>query len=334
MGDGFIKYNVAVIGATGLVGGVLLNVLEEYDFPIKKLFLFASEKSVGKVINYKDEEVIVKKLEENSFKDIDFAFFVSNSNVSKKWAFVALNSGAIVIDNSSYFRLNSDVSLIVPEVNFSDFNPKISFVSNPNCSTIQSVLVLNALKKFGLKRVIYNTYQAVSGSGVKGIKSLMDGESSFYPYNISKTCIPKIDDALDNDYTKEEMKMINETKKILHMNDLNISATCVRVPVLYSHAVSVMVQFEKEFSIKEVIDELSKHSELVIVNDLENNLYPVSTLANNNDKVYVGRIRRDLSNSNSILFYCVADNLRRGAASNAVFIAKKIIENYKRKGIA
>ncbi len=334
MGDGFIKYNVAVIGATGLVGGVLLKVLEEYDFPIKKLFLFASEKSVGKVIIYKDEEVSVKKLEENSFKDIDFAFFVSNSNVSKKWAFVALNAGAIVIDNSSYFRLNSDVSLIVPEVNFSDFNPNIPFVSNPNCSTIQSVLVLNALKKFGIKRVIFNTYQAVSGSGVKGIKALTDKESSFYPYNINKTCIPKIDDALDNDYTKEEMKMINETKKILHMNDLNISATCVRVPILYSHAVSVMVQFEKEFSIKEVIDELSKHSELVIVNDLENNLYPVSTLANNNDKVYVGRIRRDLSNSNSILFYCVADNLRRGAASNAVFIAKKIIENYKRKGIA
>ena len=334
MGDGFIKYNVAVIGATGLVGGVLLKVLEEYDFPIKKLFLFASEKSVGKVIIYKDEEVSVKKLEENSFKDIDFAFFVSNSNVSKKWAFVALNSGAVVIDNSSYFRLNSDVSLIVPEVNFSDFNPNIPFVSNPNCSTIQSILVLNALKKFGIKRVLFNTYQAVSGSGVKGIKALMDGESSFYPYNISKTCIPKIDDALDNDYTKEEMKMINETKKILHMNDLNISATCVRVPILYSHAVSVMVQFDKEFSIKEVIDELSKHSELVIVNDLENNLYPVSTLANNNDKVYVGRIRRDLSNSNSILFYCVADNLRRGAASNAVFIAKKIIENYKRKGIA
>jgi aspartate-semialdehyde dehydrogenase len=313
---------------------VLLKVLEEYDFPIKKLFLFASEKSVGKVINYKDEEVIVKKLEENSFKDIDFAFFVSNSNVSKKWAFVALNSGAIVIDNSSYFRLNSDVSLIVPEVNFSDFNLNIPFVSNPNCSTIQSVLVLNALKKFGIKRVIYNTYQAVSGSGVKGIKALTDEKSSFYPYNIKETCIPKIDDALDNDYTKEEMKMINETKKILHMNDLNLSATCVRVPVLNSHAVSVMVQFDKEFSIKEVIDELSKHSELVIVNDLENNLYPVSTLANNNDKVYVGRIRRDLSNSNSILFYCVADNLRRGAASNAVFIAKKIIENYKRKGIA
>ena len=313
---------------------MLLKVLEEYDFPTKKLFLFASEKSVGKVINYKDEEVIVKKLEENSFKDIDFAFFVSNSNVSKKWAFVALNSGTIVIDNSSYFRLNSDVSLIVPEVNFSDFNPRIPFVSNPNCSTIQSVLVLNALKKFGLKRVIYNTYQAVSGSGVKGNKALIDKESSFYPYNIKETCIPKIDDALDNDYTKEEMKMINETKKILHMNDLNISATCVRVPILYSHAVSVMVQFDKEFTIEEVIEELLKHSELVIVNDLENNLYPVSTLANNNDKVYVGRIRRDLSNSNSILFYCVADNLRRGAASNAVFIAKKIIENYKRKGIA
>ena len=288
MGDGFIKYNVAVIGATGLVGGVLLKVLEEYDFPIKKLFLFASEKSVGKVINYKDEEVLVKKLEENSFKDIDFAFFVSNSNVSKKWAFVALNSGAIVIDNSSYFRLNSDVSLIVPEVNFSDFNPNIPFVSNPNCSTIQSVLVLNALKKFGIKRVLFNTYQAVSGSGIKGIKALLDKEYSFYPYNIKETCIPKIDDALDNDYTKEEMKMINETKKILHMNDLNISATCVRVPVLYSHAVSVMVQFEKEFSIKEVIDELSKHSELVIVNDLENNLYPVSTLSLLFDNVDTG----------------------------------------------
>ena len=177
MGDGFIKYNVAVIGATGLVGGVLLKVLEEYDFPIKKLFLFASEKSVGKVINYKDEEVIVKKLEENSFKDIDFAFFVSNSNVSKKWAFVALNSGAIVIDNSSYFRLNSDVSLIVPEVNPEDLKNHNGIIANPNCSTIQAVVALKPLDdRYKIKRIVYSTYQAVSGSGVKGVKDLENGK--------------------------------------------------------------------------------------------------------------------------------------------------------------
>ena len=320
MGDGFIKYNVAVIGATGLVGGVLLKVLEEYDFPIKKLFLFASEKSVGKVINYKDEEVIVKKLEENSFKDIDFAFFVSNSNVSKKWAFVALNSGAVVIDNSSYFRLNSDVSLIVPEVNFSDFDPNIPFVSNPNCSTIQCVLVLNALKKFGIKRVLYNTYQAVSGSGVKGIKSLMDGEFSFYPYDISKTCIPKIDEMTSNGFTLEELKMVNETKRILKNDMLNVTATCVRVPILNGHAVSVITELKEEFDLNDIKKILQEHGELIKIVD-----YPTTIHSCNNDFVYVGRLRKDLSHPNTLMFYVTGDNLRRGASYNSFKILKMLI---------
>ena len=243
-----------------MVGGVLLEVLQQYNFPICKLHLFASEKSIGKEIIFKNKSYYIKELNDNSFVNCDFVFFVAGATVSKKWVPVALKSNAIVIDNSSFFRMDNDVSLIVPEINIDDFNFDYRLVSNPNCSTIQSVIVLNTLKKHGLKRVIYNTYQAVSGSGMKGINDLentLEGkEPSFYSYNISKTCIPQIDSFLDSGYTKEEMKMVNETKKILHLPELNIAATCVRVPILFSHAVSVLVELEKDFTIEEIINEL------------------------------------------------------------------------------
>ena len=327
-----MKYNVAIVGATGLVGRVLISVLEEYDFPVDKLSLFASKNSVGKKMYYRGEDILVEELNDLSFIGVDVAFFVAGTNVSKEWVPIALKTNALVIDNSRYFRLDERVPLIVPEINIDDFNPNLMLISNPNCSTIQVVIVLNALKKFGLKRVLYTTFQSVSGSGIKGIKELEDTKKGntnhFYLYNISETCIPQIDDFLVNGYTKEEMKMVYETKKILHLPNLDVSATCVRVPIIRSHAVSVMVEFENEFSLEEALCELSKQKGLIILDDVSNSVYPVSSVANNTDNVYVGRIRKDLSSNNSLLFYCVADNLRRGAASNAVLIAKKIIENY------
>ena len=261
----------------------------------------------------------MKDIDFNSFKGIDFVFFCAGSDVANKWVNYALEAGCFVIDNSSYFRMRDDVSLVIPEVNFSNVN---KLIANPNCSTIQSVICLNALKEYGIKRVIYTTYQAVSGSGMKGINALENKNDNFYPYNISKTCIPQIDVFLDNGYTKEEMKMVMETRKILSLPNLDVSATCVRVPVMNSHAVSVVVELEQYCSLEMIREAFRKQDGLVLLED-----YPTSIHANGSDLVYVGRVRNDLSKPNSFLFYCVADNIRRGAASNAVKIALKIIEN-------
>ena len=324
------KYNVAVVGATGVVGQMFLNVLAEYNFPIDNLYLFASERSEGKKVLFDGKEYVIKSLSEDSFKDVDIALFSAGASVSLKWAPIAEASGAIVIDNSKAFRMDDDCSLIVPEININDYIGKRRIIANPNCSTIQSVIPLNALKKYGLKRVIYTTYQAVSGSGSKGINdyyNTINGEDeNFYPYNISKTCIPQIDSFLDNGYTKEEIKMIEETKKILHLPNLAVTATCVRVPILYSHAVSVVVELEEEFNVDQIRKDFANQEGLVVLDDCLNGIYPTSIASNGNDMVYVGRIRKDLSNEKSLMFYCVADNIRKGAASNAVMIAKKIIE--------
>ncbi len=323
-------YNVAIVGATGLVGSTFLKVLEEYQFPIKNLKLLASSKSAGKKIIFKNKEYIVEELNENSFTNIDLALFSAGADVSKKFAPIACKEGALVIDNSSCWRQDPTKALVVPEVNFDDV--KMSrIIANPNCSTIQSIIPLKALDdKYGLKRVVYTTYQAVSGSGMKGIndlKNTLNNEKpQFYPYDISKTCIPEIDVALDNDYTKEEMKMVNETRKMLHKPDLKISATCVRVPVMNSHAVSIMVELEKSFDIEDVRNVISNFPGLVLVDNIKEHKYPISLLSNGNDKVYVGRIRRDLSCDNGLLLYTVADNIRKGAAANAVQIAFKMHE--------
>lgn len=312
---------------------MVLKLLDEYNFHIKNLFLFASEKSKGKTIYFKGIDYLVEILTEDSFNNMDFVFFCGGTKVSKEWAMIAEASGAYVIDNSSYFRMDEDICLIVPNVNFNSYNYKRKIISNPNCSTIQSVVVLNALKKFNIKRIIYTTYQAVSGSGMKGIndlKNTINGEKeNYYPYNISKTCIPQIDVFLDNGYTKEEVKMIEETKKILNLNDVDITATCVRVPVENSHAVSMVVEFEGECSIEEILFSLRKQENLIVLDD-----YPTSIHSNGNDNIYVGRIRKDLSKNNSYLFYCVADNIRVGAASNAVKIALEIIKKSCSKSIA
>ncbi len=325
------NYNVAVVGATGLVGSTFLKVLKEYNFPIKNLTLFASERSAGKSINYNGKDYIVQKLEKGCFDGIEIALFSAGGKISEEWAPEAEKSGAVVIDNSSAWRMATDCALIVPEINLNAFDNARKIVANPNCSTIQSVLPLKPLnEKFGLKRVVYTTYQAVSGSGQKGkddlIRTLKGEEPAFYPYNISQTCIPHIDVFTDNGYTKEEIKMVNETRKILNLPNLPVSATCVRVPVLNAHAVSIMVELDKSFTLEEVREAFASQKGIVVVDDPANLKYPVSTIANGNDAVYVGRIRKDLSCENGILFYAVSDNIRKGAAANAVQIAEALIK--------
>ncbi len=324
-------YNFAIVGATGLVGRTFLKVMEEYDLPVNELKLFASEKSLGKTLSFHEKEYRVETLKEGCFRNIDFALFSAGSEVSRIWAPIAAEEGALVIDNSSQWRMEKECALIVPEVNFSDYRGKSRIIANPNCSTIQSVLPLKPLDDaFKLTRVHYTTYQAVSGSGEKGLNDLRrckNGENpKFYPYDISKTCIPEIDKMMENGYTKEEMKMVNETRKILHHEKLRISSTCIRVPVEIGHGVLIQAEFEKSVDTYKAKEILSSYEGIKVVDDLKNHIYPVSTMAIGNDFVYVGRIRKDLAEENSLLFYAVADNVRKGAASNAVEIAKRIID--------
>jgi len=324
--------NLAIVGATGLVGSTFIKVLEERKVEVNNFKLFASSKSAGKKIEYLGSVYTVEELKLESFKGIDYALFSAGKDIAKEYAPKLEEMGITVIDNSSYFRMFDDISLIVPEVNIKDIkktNRRI--IANPNCSTIQSMIPLNALMKFGLKRVIYTTYQAVSGSGMKGLndyRNCLNGLSnSFYPYNITKTCIPEIDEFLDNGFTKEEMKMVNETRKILNLKDLSINATCVRVPVEFSHGVSMVVELEKDFEIDEIKDAFKKQEGLVVLDDDKNHIYPTQDMSTGKDDVFVGRIRRDLYNKNTICFYCTADNVRRGAASNAVLILLKLLED-------
>ncbi len=320
------KYNVAVVGATGLVGRTFLKVLAEYDFPINNLVLYASKRSAGSVINFKGKDYTIVELTHDAFDNIDIALFSAGGGVSLEYAPIAALKGAIVIDNSSAWRMNEECALIVPEINISDAYEKSAIIANPNCSTIQSVLPLKPLSdKFGLKRVVYTTYQAVSGSGQKGVEDLRrckEGcKPEFYPYDISNTCIPEIDSFLDDGYTKEEMKMVNETRKILHLDNLPVSATCIRVPVESCHGVMIQVELEKDFTIEEVKEALKEQKGIILYDDPKNHIYPNSIVAKDNDTVYVGRIRKDLSCKNGLLLYCVADNIRKGAAANAVQIA-------------
>lgn len=324
------KYNVAVVGATGVVGSTFLKVLKEYEFPINELRLLASSRSAGKEIEYDGKKITVQELNKDSFKGIDIALFSAGGSVSLEYCPIAAAAGAVVIDNSSAWRTDPTLPLVVPEVNPQDIR-NYGIISNPNCSTIQSIVPIKALEKYGLKRINYTSYQAVSGSGMKGINDLnntLEGkENAFYPYPIAKTCIPEIDSFLDNGYTKEEMKMVNETRKMLHNPDLAVSATCIRVPVPNSHGVSIMVELEKDFELDEIRELFANYPGLKLVDDPKNHIYPVATMANGNDLIYVGRIRKDLSAKNTLLFYTVADNIRKGAAANAVQIAQYIVKN-------
>lgn len=317
--------NIAVIGATGMVGRKMLEVLEDYHIPIKTLTLFASGNSVGKTLSFKDEKYPIYELTETSFDEtIDVALFSAGADVSKKYAPLAKEKGILVIDNSSAFRNDDHVPLIVPEINLDQVKDSL-IIANPNCSTIQSVLPLKVIHDlFGLKRVIYTTFQAVSGSGNKGILAYDEKDKqSFYAKPIHGNVLPHIDTFLENDYTKEEMKMILETKKILGLKDLAVTATCVRVPVLNGHSVSINVSCDKKIDIEVLKGALSEAPGIVYL-DGPNYVTPYDL--NQTDLVYVSRVRLDNSAINSINLWVVADNIRKGAASNAVQILKALKE--------
>lgn len=323
-----MKVNVAVVGATGLVGSMMLKVLSEKNFPIDKLYLFSSKKSAGSEVEYCGKKYTVEELNENSFegKDIKIALFSAGGSVSEKYAPIAAKKGVTVIDNSSHFRMNPDVPLVVPEINPEDIKTNKGIIANPNCSTIQSVLPLKPIHdKYKIKRVIYSTYQSVSGSGVKGISDLEEGTQLAYKYPIRNNCIPQIDAFMDNGYTKEEMKMIDETKKILH-DDIRVTATTVRVPVKTSHSVSINVETEKPFEIEDVKKIIADYPGMDLQDDIENEIYPMAITSAGKNEVFVGRIRRDFTVDNGLNLWCCADNIRKGAATNAVQIALKVLE--------
>lgn len=325
--------NIGIVGATGLIGSTMLKVMEENNIKVDKLKLFASLKSVGKEVKYLNKKYKIEKISENSFSDLDFVLFSAGAEISRKYALIA-SKNAFVIDNSSFYRMNQECALIVPEINMDDYKNKSKIIANPNCSTLCAILALSALKKeFKILSIHYNTYQSVSGSGQKGINEYLNVlkgmKNDYYPYNISQTCIPHIDSFLLNSYTKEEMKMINETRKILHDDTLKISATCVRVPVLYCHGVSVSVELDRDFDINEIKKIFLNQEGLILYDDIKKNIYPNSIIAKDNNYVYIGRIRKDLARENSLLFYVVSDNTRRGAAYNAVKIMLNLIKLLK-----
>ena len=325
------KYNMAIVGATGLVGQTFLQVLEERDFPIENLYLMASSRSAGKIVNYRGKDIVVEELNENSFdKDIDIALFSAGGGTSKKFSPIAASKGVIVVDNSSAFRMDDEVPLVVPEVNPDKAFDHNGIIANPNCSTIQSVVPLKVLdEKYKIKRIVYSTYQAVSGSGLAGIKDLENGLKGMpaenYPHQIAGNCLPHIDVFLENGNTKEEQKMIDETKKILR-EDVRVTATCVRVPVLHSHSVSMNLEFENEFDVEQVKKDLAGVEGLILEDNVSENVYPMAVNSKGKDEVFVGRIRRDESIENGLNLWVVADNIRKGAATNTVQIAELLIK--------
>lgn len=318
-------YKVAIVGATGLVGRTILKVLEEKNLKNVQYTLFASSKSAGNKIEFLGQNYIVCELKEDSFDSgFDYAIFSAGASTSLKYAPIAVSKDCIVIDNSSAFRMDENVPLVVPEVNPEKIFENNGIIANPNCSTIQAMLPLKVLDdKYKIKRIVYSTYQAVSGAGKKGLEDLEKGEDGTFCNN----CVPHIDVFLDDGYTKEEHKMINETRKILNEPDLPITATCVRVPVRNCHSESINVEFENEIDIYEAKTLLQNSENIILADDIENNIYPLARKADGNDEVFVGRIRRDFSVKYGLNFWCVADNLRKGAASNAVQILEKLLKH-------
>lgn len=321
-------YNVAIVGATGNVGRKFLEILEERNFPVKELYLFASKRSAGKTLKFKGEDVLVEELCEANIvnKKIDFALFSAGGSVSLEFAPIFAKHGAVVIDNSSAWRMDKEVPLVVPEVNPEDVKWHKGIIANPNCSTIQAMVALKPLyDKYGIKRIVYSTYQAVSGAGIQGILDLQEGTTKKFPYPILGNVIPHIDVFLDNGYTKEEIKMIEETKKILHDDNLRITATTVRVPVLNAHSESINVELNSEFELENVIDLFNSSKGIIVHDDVENLKYPTPLELSGKDEVFVGRIRRDFSLDNGLNLWVVADNIRKGAALNAIQIAEILI---------
>ncbi|MEE8575416.1 MAG: aspartate-semialdehyde dehydrogenase [Thermodesulfobacteriota bacterium] len=335
------KYNIAVAGATGMVGKEILHILAERKFPVGELRLLASERSAGSKIEFKGEELPVKLLSEETFEDIDIGLFSPGAKVSAEYAPKAAKAGAVVIDNTSHFRMDPDVPLVVPEVNpeaIAEYTKK-NIIANPNCSTIQMVVALKPIHdRFRIKRIVVSTYQSVSGGGkeameelsdqVRAVFSMQTPEIKIHPHTIAFNCIPQIDVFLDNGYTKEEQKMIDETKKILGDDSIGISATAVRVPVFISHSEAINVQTEETFNAELATAALTGAPGVIIADDPAAGLYPLAIEVSETDEVFVGRIRTDESAENTVDMWVVADNLRKGAALNAVQIAELLVKDY------
>jgi aspartate-semialdehyde dehydrogenase len=334
-------YNVAVVGATGVVGNEMVRILEGRKFPVRNLTLLASERSVGKKLKFRGKYIPVHVLNERSFSGIDIGLFSAGGNISERFAPIAAASGCVVIDNTSAFRMVPDIPLVVPEVNPKAIGmyKKRGIIANPNCSTIQMVLVMKPIHDAaGIKRVVVSTYQAVSGTGKEAIeelimqtKALLSGRKAaveVYPHRIAFNCLPHIDVFLANGYTKEEMKMVNETKKILGDQKIAVTATTVRVPVLFGHSESVNIETKRKISAKEVRRILSLAPGVKVVDDPKRNKYPLAIDAAGKDDTLVGRIREDESIKNGINMWIVSDNVRKGAALNAVQIAELLVKDY------
>ena len=328
------KINIAVVGATGMVGRKFLQVLEERKLEAENYYLYASKNSAGKTVKFMGKNHTIIELAEKNIKDkkIDIALFSAGASVSKEFAPYFNEINCVVIDNSSAFRRDSNIPLVIPEVNPDDIAKNNGIIANPNCSTIQAVVALKPLNDaFKIKRIVYSTYQAVSGAGQGGYSDLKDGITGNPPkkfiYPIFGNLIPHIDVFMDNGYTKEEDKMIFETRKILHDDNLKITATTVRVPVFHCHSESINVEFYNPCPIEEVKRVLKSGKGIVVVDDIKNNIYPMPVTCQDKDEVFVGRIRKDESVDNGINMWVVADNIRKGAATNAVQIAQVIIDN-------
>ena len=326
-------YNIAIVGSTGNVGRKFLEILAERNFPIKELYLFASKRSHGKKILFKGTEILVEETCEENIKNkkIDYALFSAGGDTSLEFAPIFASYGAVVIDNSSAWRMDPTVPLVVPEVNPEDLKWHKGIIANPNCSTIQAMVPLKALlDNYGIERIVYSTYQAVSGAGMAGIDDLENGVNGIaptkFPYPIYGNCLPHIDVFLENGYTKEEMKMIEETRKILHNPNLKITATTVRVPVLNSHSESINVELSKSFELNDIVNIFETTQGLTVYDNTKELKYPTPLQVSGLDDVFVGRIRRDFSLDNGLNLWVVADNIRKGAALNAVQIAELLIK--------
>jgi len=334
-------YNIAIVGATGAVGTEMLRVLEEREFPVQELRLLASERSEGNFLAFSGEEIMVQKLTRDSFAGIDIALFSAGGDRSREFCPIAVAAGAVCIDNSSVWRLDPEVPLVVPEVNPGDIAgyTRKGIIANPNCSTIQLVVALKPLHDAAsIIRVVVSTYQAVSGTGQKAIEELriqtgelLNGrpaDSKVYPHQIAFNCLPHIDVFLGNGYTREEMKMVNETRKIMGDDSIKVTATTVRVPVFYGHSESVNIETEKKISAELARELLAAAPGIQVVDDVKNQVYPMPIDAAGQDLTLVGRIREDESIANGLNLWVVADNLRKGAATNAVQIAEILAEKY------
>ena len=335
------QYKVAVAGATGAVGQQMVSCLEERKFPVAELRPLASERSIGKTVSFHGKDIHVEVLDKDSFKGIDIALFSAGGSISKEYGSIAAQAGAVVVDNSSAWRMDPEVPLVVPEVNPQDIAQvkKTGIIANPNCSTIQMVVTLKPLHDAArIKRVVVSTYQAVSGTGQKAVDELVSQVRALfnsqevvkkvYPHRIAFNCLPHIDVFLENGYTKEEMKMVNETKKIMGDDSIEVTATTVRVPVFYGHSESLNIETEKKLTVAEARDILSKFPGIKVVDNVSKNEYPMPLDAAGQDLTLVGRIREDFTIKNGLNLWIVADNIRKGAATNAVQIAEILIKDY------